>query len=137
MKKILLMMAMFLSLGTVAQYEDEIRMLHTACSTSEENIDKLFESFTSRYEDSLYVYLDNKYNMYIIEYSGSTVVASYVEPYSKKRLRIMNNSIREITDYSSKMEDCMFYENNEYYYLVSNFKDGDNTILITVTPNSL
>jgi hypothetical protein len=137
MKKILLLATLMIGFTTFSQYEDELKMLHTACMTDEVNIDSLFSSdkYDNVPNDSLYVYEDVlKGSFYVIEYSDG-LIANYVEDYNKVQLKKMNKAIRAICGSPTRFEGSTFYSNNEYYYMVSDFKKQDNTILITVTKN--
>lgn len=117
MKKILLLATLLVSFTSLSQYEDEIKTLQTICHTPESSIGYLFPEHNDLSSDSLYMY-ENEVGYYVIEYSD-IVIASYVEEYSKDRLQNMNKAIRGAS--------------NEYYYLVSGFKD-DNNVLITISP---
>tara|TARA_R110000772_G_scaffold44561_2_gene102550 strand:+ start:2209 stop:2625 length:417 start_codon:yes stop_codon:yes gene_type:complete len=135
MKNILLLAILMIGFTTFSQYEDELKMLHTVCITDESNINSLFDP--NVYErvpnDSLYVYEDiKKGSFYVIEYTNG-LIANYIERYSNSGLKNMNNSIKKICVRPSGFYRSEFYEGDSYYYLVSNFKNKDSTIVMTVT----
>lgn len=119
MRKLLALATILFSFTSLAQYEEEIRLLNKACSISVDSLDSLFSGFEAEEKGDTYMYADDKNDKYyVIDYSEGNPVASYVEAYNRYNLKAMKASVKNASE--------------GYHYLVSSFKK-DNTILITST----
>jgi hypothetical protein len=119
MKKLLALATILFSFTSLAQYEEEIKLLNKACSISVDSLDSLFSGFEVEEKGDTYMYADyenDKY--YVVDYSEGNAIASYVETYNRYNLKAMKSSVKNASD--------------GYHYLVSSFKNI-NAILISST----
>lgn len=119
MKKILLLATFLAGFTAFAQYEDEIKLLNTACSSDLEELNEVFDGLESAVDQGVYLYAnDIRDYYYVITEMDGMVVASYVESYDRGNLKAMEKSV----DNSSP-----------YYYYVVTASRKDDVILITST----